>query len=285
MNSMSSKNIRIYENEIINTASSVLNLKENSPENKNESQEINENEFYEKLKKIKYDKIFEDKFIEDFLIFETKLNEKNLDIEKLIKNKEDNKDNKENKIEEKFNLIKIYIDLKEFFNKIRIYNLLSENFEDFLTNINNYKKKEKIFEIFDKLCYIIEMNLFGKRRKIFSYIFFQNIDPKILKFLNRFLMIRIFFVIKKKDKKINRFSIINDMNIISKEILNNIIIKMINIYRNHIKKEELSSMLKNQKNEEEVKKIEKEFILNELKYFDVLLDYIYFENIYCIRKR
>ena len=282
MNSMSSKNIRIYENEIINTASSVLNLKENSPENKNEPQEINENEFYEKLKKIKYDKIFEDKFIEDFLIFETKLNEKNLDIEKLIKNKEDNKDNKENKIEEKFNLIKIYIDLKEFFNKIRIYNLLSENFEDFLTNINNYKKKEKIFEIFDKLCYIIEMNLFGKRRKIFSYIFLQNIDPKILKFLNRFLMIRIFFVIKKKDKKINRFSIINDMNIISKEILNNIIIKMINIYRNHIKKEELSSMLKNQKNEEEVKKIEKEFILNELKYFDVLLDYIYFENIFSI---
>ena len=95
-------------------------------------------------------------------------------------------------------------------------------------------------------------------------------------------MIRIFFVIKKKDKKINSFSIINDMNIISKEILNNIIIKMINIYRNHIKKEELSSMLKNQKNEEDVKKIEKEFILNELKYFDVLLDYIYFENIFAI---
>ena len=178
MNSMSSKNIRIYENENINTASSVLNLKENLTENKKESQEINENEFYEKLKKIKYDIIFEDKFIEDFLIFETKLNEKNLDIEKLIKNKEDNKDNKENKIEEKFNLIKIYIDLKEFFNKIRIYNLLSENFEDFLTNINNYKKKEKIFEIFDKLCYIIEMNLFGKRRKIFFLYIFPKYRSK-----------------------------------------------------------------------------------------------------------
>ena len=117
MNSMSSKNIRIYENE-----------------------------FYEKLKKIKYDKIFEDKFIEDFLIFETKLNEKNLDIEKLIKNKEDNKDNKDNKIEEKFSLIKIYIDLKELFKKISTYNLLSENFEDFLTNINNYKKKKKFLK-------------------------------------------------------------------------------------------------------------------------------------------
>ena len=125
---MSAKNIKIYDHENINTASSVINLKENSPENlpenKKESKEIDENEFYEKLKKIEKDKIFEDKFINDFLNFETKLKEKNLDIEKLIKNKEENKENKENKIEEKFNLIKIYIDLKELFQKIKSDKLL-----------------------------------------------------------------------------------------------------------------------------------------------------------------
>jgi len=124
------------------------------------------------------------------------------------------------------------------------------------------KKIKDTLKEFDALNSRFLLNLYNQVEKdIFSNKFFKNMNPEMLKFFNRFYMLRLFFAFKNKEKNINKIAIINTTNLISKEILSTAIIKMINIYRDY----------KNVKND-------KNFIDNELAYFEILLDYLYFEN-------
>lgn len=193
-----------------------------------------------KQKKIKFKKV-NDKVKEQRVIKE------NDDEEKKGKEEKDNEDT--------INLIKIYIDLYILYQEIITNNLLSKNFQEFTNKINEYPRKNYIFESFDNFCKVLRVNLYGKMGNKFSEIFFQNMEPKILKFFIRFYMLRIFFAIKDKDNNIRKISIINIRNMIAKEILLNIIIKMIN---------------------DKVKR---------LKYFELLLYYIYFENVFVFHKK
>ena len=253
---------------------------EDNKENNNKEEDNKYSDIFQKLEIMDYKSIFEDKFIEDFIqndleIFEKKIQEKN-EKEEIPKINKSNKEKEEEKtkkmVEDKFNLIRIYIDLKNLYDENIGNNLLNDKFKNYINNIKIYEKREELFKNFDSLCQNIKLNLFSEIGNDFSDKFFQNISPKILKFLNRFHMIRLFFAIKNKEKNIEKLTIINEISYITKEILSNIIMKMINIYGNY--------------NPDISKKVDKNFIEEELEYFNILLDYFYFENIFvCEREK
>ena len=289
----------------------------------NQSDESRYQKICSKLKQTEYELIFEDKFIEDFIQNDLNFFEKNrkkrkeeialeknyLEKEKeysetkedlietdIVDKKKEQMGNinqkgkerlkEETKINNKFNLIKIYIDLKNLYEENVKENLISEDFRIFLNKILGYKDKNDLIEKFDILCQRIKGNLFGKMGSFFSIVFFKNIKPKMLKFINRFHMIRLFIAMKENNKKIRNVSIINRKNIISSEILYNVIIKMIGIYKTFNPMKKRTQVLVNFLNQgfdiintssEQNKKINADiFIKDELEYIDILRDYIFF---------
>ena len=217
---------------------------------------------------------------------ENKEDSKEIDFVENNQQKEIKKEIRE--INDKFNLIKIYIDLKNLYEENLKENILKEDFRVFANSIIGNNKKDDIVKKFDILYQRIKVNLFGKKGNYFSILFFQNIQPKMLKFFNRFFMLRIYLAMKGEAKKIKKISIINKENLLNKEILSNIIIKMISIYKIFLNQpEEFSSKLissinkgiyvKMKPNDEKGEKSDiNKFIENEQEYLDVLLDYVYF---------
>ena len=244
---MSSKNITAF-GEINTDSVEALNLKENSRGiNQSEIEEDIVTELGEKrikninaeLEKEKYERIFDEEFIKDFKndlenntikfkqanmkVKEQKVEKEEIeDIIKIgIKNK---KDKDQEKKEDISNIIKIYIDLYDLYHECNSKKLFSENFQDFVNNINKYENKDIMLERFDKFYQVLKINLLRKLgSNNFTDIFFFNMKPKMLGFLIRFYMIRIYFAIKNNDKKIRKLSIINKRNIIANEILYSII--------------------------------------------------------------
>ena len=338
---MSTKDLNNQNLHTINSVDPILNLN-NNPKRDSENEEQTEEKKYQKicskLKDMKYENMFEEKFIEDFMrkdlelferinkekknneqkeskkendIFyhekrnniidldntdqkETKYKEDSKDIGKLIqKDNEQGDINKKFKkpeiieINNKFNIIKIYIDLRNLYQENINGNLFNENFTKFVNNIIEYRDRDSLIRKFDILCQRIKGNLFGKKGNFFSNKFFQNIDPIILRFLNRFYMVRLFIAMKNKETKLNKISIINIKNNLSKEIFYNIIIKMINIYKIFINQKNESEPIlissinkgtytRNKAKIKDEKSLLQIFIGNELEYFNILRDYIYF---------
>ena len=212
--------------------------------------EINFKKVLEYLEKMRQENIFDDEFINKF---ENEL--KNRTLINKIKEEFKGKEKYKKIIQDKINILKIYIDLKNIYDKYKDIMLtpISKNFEDLIKNKNAFEKNEDI-----KL-FINDFDLLYKRIKInivlLSNNFFQKIEPKKLKFFNRVYMLRIFIAILNKEKKFNKFSIINNNNSISRELISNVIKKMTENNNNDIE------------NYEKIKE-----------YFDIILDYIYFEN-------
>ena len=286
-----------------------LNLKENENTEKthhiedesiNRIKTIKADGIYSKLKECDYASLFKEVFNEKGLEdFEKNINNRNKEekeksleeIEKEIKEEKEAK--KERKtVEDKYHTLKIYLKLKQLYEEIEENNLNDEKFQFFVDKINDYENEEELFKSFDDFCEIIKENLYSKEGNNFSNNFFQNIEPKMLKFLIRLNMARIFFVIKKGNKeKIE--SIINRRNFFAKEILSNIIIKIIVIYREFInspvdnKKIELhylKNIYQSMIRPEGFMVIIKRFIEKEFEYFDILLDYINFEKVFKFEK-
>ena len=276
------RKVDIKEEININTEHSFLNLTENKInevkkeiENKNITQEnINE-----KLKQ-DYEKIFTDKdlikyfenstanilSILDKKVRETRVEkEEEIGEETIIINRSQFYREKRKK-EDKINILKIYVDLKNLYKKKSFKTNFSETLSYFVNNINGREKIiiENYLRKFDILFEKLIANLYCKtdddKYYTFSQVFFQNINPEYLHFLNTLNMVRKFIALITKEKNENIFSIINEKNILTKEILFNVISKMIDIKKNYDEKEA------------------KTFIEKELEYFDILLDYINFEK-------
>ena len=267
----------------------------------NQTREKDISVIYKKIEDIKYDAIEENKndikkVLEKF--DKIKIEKDPKKFNNIVEMEEDEKNKKE--INDKVNFIKIYLDFLNIYQEEIVKNPMPKILEK-IVNDELYKKEmiEKNLELFDILCKRIKMNLFVNiGDETFSNLFFQNLKPPKLIFFIRFYMIRIFMDIIRGEKKINKFSIINQRNIISKELLSNIITKIIKKSDDFTKKEELlkSQMVnsfvnnvpsKMEQNEKQIEIIKKDFIKNELKYFDILLDYVFFEKnyIYDIRKK
>ena len=233
---------------------------------------------------------FKDIFINDY-------NRKDIEIYKnqvkeIQEQKNENEDintiNENKKIEDKLNMMRIYNDLNnlcQLYQRNIVKNSFNKVLEDIYNNRNGYSNIEINFEKFDVLYKRIKNNLFVKiGNKTFSNIFFQNLKTDKLKFFIRFYMLRIFFAIKERKKDVCKFSIINIRNIMMREILSNIIKTILDIYYKFLPKNEntdeeenlmnnsIVGILKEKKEEEE----EEEEILT--KYFEVLFDFINFEN-------
>ena len=312
---MSSRNITDFRDINVDSAE-ALNLKENSRGiNQSEIEEDIVTELGEKrikninaeLEKEKYERIFDEEFIKDFKndlenntikfkqanmkVKEQKVEKEEIeDIIKIgIKNK---KDKDQEKKEDISNIIKIYIDLYDLYHECNSKKLFSENFQDFVNNINKYENKDIMLERFDKFYQVLKINLLRKLgNNNFADIFFLNMKPKMLGFLIRFYMIRIYFAIKNNDKKIRKISIINKRNNIANEILYSIISKMINIYMNSkyqlkkLSKEKIQqTTISAKKNRVRTTKDKTYFIENESEYLQLILDYIYFEKVFCFKE-
>ena len=186
----------------------VYNRKEEAEEEKEkEKAESQENEEEEKkkekdliiqdenfdniLKKLKTEpdhNIFDPKFIDTY--------EGNLKDElllKMIKEKYNNPDQEEELIliENKLNIIKIFIDLRTIFeNEIALFSF-SKMLDLFILYKNeNENNFQTLMKNFDNLCKRIKMNL---NNELFTERFFNNLEPIYIKFIIRFLMIKIFF--------------------------------------------------------------------------------------------
>ena len=114
------------------------------------------------------------------------------------------------------NAIRIYIDLKKFYNKFKDFKFFDKKF------LEIFEKDENI-EFFDKIYFNIKINLFKKAGSIstFSRMFFPDAEIKVLIFFNISYMQRI-FINMKNNCKFN-YSIINEKNLITKEMLYNVI--------------------------------------------------------------
>ena len=189
----------------------------------------NDLEFFEKIRKEKSKeknkqkeneiiyktKIMNKKEIDDTEQIETENKDNSKDIANFINNeKELEKDKKKEKniINNKFNIIKIYIDLKNLYTENINKNIFSEDFIIFANNLIEHKNKDDLVKKFDMLYQRIKVNLYGKMSNLFSRIFFRNIEPKMLIFFNRFYMLRVFISMKTDGKKLNKISIINENN-------------------------------------------------------------------------
>ena len=166
------------------------------------------------LEKTKQKNIFDDEFINNF---EAEI--KNQILIKKIKEEFKGKQKYKKVIQDKINIIKIYIDFKNLYQKFKniMSQPISQTFEDIVTNKNLFENKEtlKLFiDDFDLLYKRIKINLFHLSNK-----FFKKISPEKLKFFNRIYMIRIFIAIFRKEKKYNKLSLINNLNNISKELI------------------------------------------------------------------
>lgn len=194
-------------------------------ESLNEYNEIGEIERkYESIRNVLPKKDYINMFDDEYMTFFE--DEKNLEIFGDIINILNNFDLQEssilNEIRDKIdigiidefncNLIRIYRDLKIFYNKFKDQDIFNENFIELL------ERKENL-NYFDKLYKNIKINLFRKTGNLsaFSKTFFSFIDIKILKFFNRIFMIRVFIRIKNDEEPF--YSIINEKNYISKESL------------------------------------------------------------------
>ena len=159
----------------------------------NQSDESRYQKICSKLKETEYELIFEDKFIEDFIQNDLHFFEKNrkkrkeeialeknyLEKEKeynetkedlietdIVDKKKEQMENinhkgkerlkEETKINNKFNLIKIYIDLKNLYEENVKENLISEDFRIFLNKILGYKDKDDLIEKYDILFCVRE---------------------------------------------------------------------------------------------------------------------------------
>ena len=159
--------------------------------------EINFKKVLEYLEKMRQENIFDDEFINKF---ENEL--KNRTLINKIKEEFKGKEKYKKIIQDKINILKIYIDLKNIYDKYKDIMLtpISKNFEDLINNKNAFEKNEDI-----KL-FINDFDLLYKRIKInivlLSNNFFQKIEPKKLKFFNRAYMLRIFITILNKEKNL-----------------------------------------------------------------------------------
>ena len=254
---INSRNDKVLNKEVQNQidSKSSINIYKMKTENNLITENINlENNDFKKilvyLEKMKQENIFDDEFINNF---ENEL--KNPTLINRIKEEFKGKEKYKKLIQDKINILKIYIDLKNLYQKYKDVMLqpISKTFEDLMASKNIFENDEDIklfIDDFDLLYKRIKINIF-----LLSNNFFEKIEPKKLKFFNRIYMIRIFISILHKEKKFNKLSIINNKNLISIELISNAIKKMTDI------------------NDNNIENIEK---LGE--YFDILLDYIYFEN-------
>ena len=328
-----SKTEKKYIKDNINTEDSLIN-KENEKEQEFKSISKFENinnkylKVYNALKEIEIEKFLsnESKEIKAEDIFGFELELKKISEKKSEYSEDEDKEKIEQQnIENKFNIIKFYYQLKHLYEKNK--EIVNKPFFETLENINNNKETyndiESDVEIFENLCKRIRNNLFVRievneekeqkkeleikekieenekneesekeenistNTKTFSNIFFQNIEPSMLKFFIIFYMLRTFFAIKNPKSKMDIYSIINKKNILAREIMSNIIPKI--TYENNelnkqiilsskiiysIKINSFSKMTENIENEKN------EIKLLESGYFGILLDFIYFENSY-----
>ena len=236
---------------------------------------------------------------------------------------EDKEKIEQQNIENNLNIIKIYNRLKKLYDGNK--NIVETKFFEILANINNntYNDIEKKIKKFEELCKVIRGNLFvrielneekeqkkeheikekievnekneekdkneNKHTKTFSNIFFQNIEPSMLKFFIIFYMIRTFFAIKNSKSKMDIYSIINKKNILAREIVSDVKRRFTDEY-NFFEKKENSYSIKIDRSSKLFEKLEERKILKKegknLKneyfgiYFGKLLDFIYFENTY-----
>ena len=146
---------------------------------KSEISEENLAKIFEKLE-AEYKDLFDDEFIKTY--------EKDLKKKELI-NIIREKDNKR-QLENKLNILKIYMDLKDLFVEELIKGSFSEFLEKMVNQSNCDKQKEsfeKKMKNFNDLCVRIEMNLYEKiETGAIINIFFGQINPMYYKFLNMF---------------------------------------------------------------------------------------------------
>ena len=159
--------------------------------------EINFKKVLEYLEKMRQENIFDDEFINKF---ENEL--KNRTLINKIKEEFKGKEKYKKIIQDKINILKIYIDLKNIYDKYKDIMLtpISKNFEDLINNKNAFEKNEDIklfINDFDLLYKRIKINIF-----LLSNNFFQKIEPKKLKFFNRAYMLRNFITILNKEKNL-----------------------------------------------------------------------------------
>ena len=195
-----------------------------------------------------------------------------------------------------FDFIRLFEEFKDFVDKKEKEGILSRLNSIYQNNKlvekaihNNFFKSNKNIFKFDNLCCNIIRNLHKKAGySYFSQTFFGNMLPKKWMNFNRFYMERIYIDIENNESNF-KFSIINCENAIHKEYLSNLINLMI-VFKNEVEKYELELKdLRNKKvakEEEEAKKNKEKELENQIEsflgtltdYFEMLLDYIFFED-------
>ena len=185
-------------------------------------------------------------------------------------------------IENKLNFIKIYLDFKDIYTE-EIFIIPISDFLKSLVFIEKEAEVKKDFEtaiiIFDDLCKRLKMNLYQKiyGDRTFSDIFFEEISPLYYKFFNKFYMIRLFILMNENKKENNEyFSIINEKNLISKEIMSNLI-QAIDLIKVEFDAKKVLNEI-DHVYEAERKNEENSFLEKFSFYFGILLDYIFFED-------
>ena len=165
-------------------------IKENDKSKKtNDISDNNEiNRIYNKLLKLNFDEIEKNskEIKDDLRILE------NLKLEKEKKQKnfkepqgEKEKENNQKEIEDKINIIRIYLDLLNIYQEDIVNNPISKILENITDDISFKKKVEENIELFDILCKRIKINLFiNIEGKSFANLFFSKYETSKINIFN-----------------------------------------------------------------------------------------------------